>query len=280
MPGNNTTGTPNTEDYNLGRGIIYFGEKNANGTFKPWRDLGNAPAFTVTTDSETLQHFSSRTGLKTLDREVTLSRTMNLGFTVDEWNNENLAMAFSGDSAAPVNAAVAGFAKYELVPAGSLEGGRWYDVQNSAGLKAYDVLSANLTVSTSAAITLIEGTDYTLDTEMGMFFLISTATRVITAVNAGNALDIVVSARAGARAVQSIEALSKTEVKGRLLFISSNAAANGFKRRFYFRQVTLKTEGDLSMIGDDWGAMQFTGAAEQDTLGATLTISNVKPAVV
>ena len=43
MPGPNTTGLPQTEDYNLGRGIIYLATINAT-TGKPdaggWRDVG------------------------------------------------------------------------------------------------------------------------------------------------------------------------------------------------------------------------------------------------
>lgn len=280
MPGNNTTGKPNTEDYNLGRGIPLFAEVKDSGlgTYYAWRDLGNAPAFTVTTDSETLQHFSSREGLKTLDREVVLQRTMNLSFTLDEQNNENLAMTFSGNVTAPTNAAVAGFAEYEMVAVGAIEGGRHYEVMNSSGVRAYDVDSAKLVIKTTAGapVTLVEDTDYELDNEFGTFFLISTAARVITAVTAGEGLDVTLTAKAGAAVLERITALTKTEVKGKLKFISSNAAADGFRREYLWHSVALKAEGDLAMIGDDWSQMQYTGAAEKDANGNTCTITNLK----
>jgi hypothetical protein len=278
MPGPNTLGTPNTDDYNLGRGIIYFAVLDPT-TDAPlyWRDMGNAPAFTISADSETLQHFSSREGLKTLDREVTLQRTLNLSFTLDEWNDENLAALFSATQTEPTNGSVAGFTEYEMVAPGDALGGRWYDVVNSSGVRCYDVDSAKLVIKTTAGspVTLVEDTDYTMDNEMGRFFLISTAARIITMVTAGEGLDVTLTAKAGASDIYKIASLAETEINGAIKFISSNAADDGSRREFTIHKVSLKADGDVAMIGDDWGEMPFTAAAEQNADGDTMTIISV-----
>jgi len=267
MSGPSTTGKTNPEDYNLGRGKLYFAAIDAT-TEKPisWRFLGNAPAFTITTDIETLEHFSSQEGLKTLDKEVTVSRKVTMNWTLDEWNDENLADLFSGGKSTPTNAAVAGFSEYQMVADGDITALRYYDVVNSSGVRAYDLDTGDLTVKTTNAtpVTLALGTDYEEDLEFGRIFLLNSSA-VQTAITNVEGLDITLAAKAGAVDINEVRVQTQTAITGAIKFISENAV-DGFKREFQFHKVTVKADGELALIGDDWGEMPFTGSAESSVL--------------
>lgn len=269
MAGPNTTGLPNTEDYNLGRGIIYIAEIDST-TGRPsasgWRDLGNAPEFNVTVEAETLEHRSSRQGLQTVDKEVLISQDMNLSFALDELNHENLALFFSGSKASHTNVAIAGFAKYEMISAadGGVTLARWYDIVDSSGNRAYDVESSNVTLNNGDDETLlVEGTDYSLDLAQGRIFLLSTASNIA----AGEALDVTLGADGGAKTVSEVRGLSQTNVTVALKFIAENPADDDKQTEYEFHQVDLKADGDFALIGDEFSQMNFTAAAESNTTG-------------
>jgi hypothetical protein len=89
--------SPNTDNYTLGKGVVFFDQLVA-GVYQGERDLGNAPAFTFNIALETLEHYSSRGGLKAKDKEIISQITPGLAFTLDEINKENLALLTLGDT--------------------------------------------------------------------------------------------------------------------------------------------------------------------------------------
>ncbi len=88
---------PNTDNYTLGKGVVFF-DQLVDSVYQGERDLGNAPAFTFNIAIETLEHFSSRGGLKAKDKEIISQITPGLAFTLDEVNKENLALLTLGDT--------------------------------------------------------------------------------------------------------------------------------------------------------------------------------------
>lgn len=274
MPGPNVTGKPNTEDYNLGRGIVYFAPL-VNSVPQGYRDLGNAPEFNISIEVETVEHQSSRQGLRVVDKEVVISQKISLTVTIDELNFENLALFFSGSKATHVNPAKSAQAEFEMVA--SVELGRWYDIKNAAGARAYRFTSTNaLDVDNGTDNTdLVLGTDYELDAEMGRIFLLSTAVNI----SAGEALDITWSLDGTNVDVNEVQALKNSAVVGALKFISVNPAAGDARTEYQFHQVSLKAEGDFSLIGDEFTTMQLSGVAERnetaDADSPTLTIREV-----
>lgn len=88
--------SPNTENYTLGKGVIYFNQM-VNSVYQGERDLGNAPAFSFSLATEKLEHYSSRGGLRAKDKEIVSQITPSLSFTLDEINKENLALLTLGD---------------------------------------------------------------------------------------------------------------------------------------------------------------------------------------
>ena len=89
--------SPSTDNYTLGKGVVFFNQKNAAGVYLGERDLGNAPAFTFNVALEKLEHFSSRGGLKAKDKEIISQITPGLAFTLDEVNKDNLALLTLAD---------------------------------------------------------------------------------------------------------------------------------------------------------------------------------------
>ena len=88
-----STTSPNINNYYIGKGIVSF-KKEGEMTF---RDVGNVPEFEFTPDLETLEHFSSRAGVKTKDRTVVISKKGTLRMVMEEFTAANLALALLGD---------------------------------------------------------------------------------------------------------------------------------------------------------------------------------------
>ena len=93
--------TPNTktENYVFGRGVCYFAPFDANNRPLGERDLGNVPGLTLTVTTEKTEHFSSRTGLKKKDLDITISVAFNSKATIEDISAENLALFLAGSSA-------------------------------------------------------------------------------------------------------------------------------------------------------------------------------------
>jgi hypothetical protein len=81
------------KDYYIGKGIVSF---TPSGGSK--RDLGNVPEFELTPELETLDHYSSREGVRTKDKSVVLTKAMTVRIVMDNWSVENLQMVLLGST--------------------------------------------------------------------------------------------------------------------------------------------------------------------------------------
>jgi len=97
---------PNPNNYSLGRGKLFFDKKMPDGSYEGERDLGNCPNFTVNIATEKLDHFNSRSGLKSKDKTVVLQITPAGAITLDEPNGDNLALTFMTDPTSVTQTAV------------------------------------------------------------------------------------------------------------------------------------------------------------------------------
>lgn len=283
MPGFNATGTPNTKDYNLGRGTVYFAAfptGSATGRSDAgYRDLGNCPEFNISVDVETLEHQSSQEGLKVTDKEFVISQKVNLSLSLDEINFENGALFFSGtagDGTYLNTPAISGIEAaaatgISLVSTANFTAGRWYDIADASGNRAYDILAANLRLNAvaTAGTDYVQVTDYTVDEKMGRVFIPSVG--AIATANAEVFMEL--APDGGAVAADEISALAVSSVSGSLKFISENPTASDHQTEYEFHQVSLKADGDFSLIGDEFTTMQLTGVAERNTLFTALGAS-------
>jgi hypothetical protein len=276
MPGVNTTGKPQTTDIRLGRGAIHFASLDPV-TRKPlgFRHLGNCIALTLNVESETLEHFSSRTGVRSVDKEIILSQKVGVSLTLDENNFQNWALFLSGTAtkgvANPAATTVAG----RLITADAFKGFS-YQLENASGNRLFD-LSANgvgaalLTVRTGGSAwgtgttNLLEGTDYEVDRKWGTIFLLSTGSTHVDGANLW--FEYTTSGTSQEKVVDQVDILTQTSISGFLRYVGINAANNDKQECIDLHSVTLKADGELPLISDEYTSMTLVGSAERNETG-------------
>lgn len=273
----NFSGAPNTRNYLLGRGAIYVSALSAStGLPADYRHLGNAPAFSMTVEEETLEHQSSLSGLKVTDARVVLSKEIQFSFELDEIEDNNLELFLSGTSSNVTNPAVAGFTNNTLIPSAVL--GRWYDLQTTAGVRAYDIQDgSDIALSEDplgSPTSLVEGTDYETDLVNGRIRLLSTATNVAD----GEDVGLVLAADAGpTSAYERIDALAGSNTqKYAVKFVSINPQDGNRNTEYEFAKASLSADGEMGLISDEFATMGFSGVAEASTeRGFTLYVTSI-----
>lgn len=266
MPGPNTSGTPDPGDYIFGRGEVFAAlldddDEPSTG----YVHLGNCPELSQNVATEKVEHFSSMSGIKTIDATAIIQTTAKLNFTLEEFNEYNLAKFLKASVATITNPAVAGIA--ERVGAYTdVELGRWYDFKTDAGVRAYDIDATKVTLEKDGApdVALVEGTDFELDLIWGRFKLLSTAVNIA----AGDDVNFTLAADGTAVAsYRRIEGLQDVGQKYEIVFIFKNAANAAKQLKISFHKVSLEPNGDLSLIqsGTEYGQMQFECSCEESS---------------
>lgn len=268
MSGINTAGVTQPADLLLGRGRLYGAPIQTSGLPGAYRFFGNTNEIKISQNTEKLSHKSSQHGLKVIDKEVIISQEANVTISFEEINWDNLALFFSGTTIAGVsadNAAVAGFVdqiQYGTAAGEKVPPGRWYDLRNGvAGARAYDLNLTN-TVIKIGATTLVVTTDYELDNKLGLVFIKNSATVIGTA--AGDDLIATITAKATAKLMDEVKALTTTPVPIALKFVSENAADSDRMSEYQIHKIGLKATGDLSLISDDFAACGLEGLMESN----------------
>jgi hypothetical protein len=265
MPGFNTSGAPNTRDYTLGRGRLYFGKHTSTGAVDAdgLRDLGNVPEMTTTIAVEDLTHQSSRSGLKITDARCTISQEIGLSFQLDEQNLTNMADWMSATVETFNNPHDTTFAAADSIVSASIKLGRWYELKDDNGVRVYDLGATGLVYTlvedpggTPAALA---ANDYEIDLQMGLVRFLGTGTSTLP-----EASEIGFGITTGASTAQDLDqvnALKVSQVEGTLIFIQENACDSDNKTEYRFHKVTLSADGDLTGISDEIATMGFTGVA-------------------
>lgn len=270
MPGVNRTGLPNINDLWIGKGALYLAALDPT-TYKPthFRHLGNSPGFNLNLETEVLEHFSSRSGIKQQDREIILSQKIGLSITLDYLDFDNLSLFLSGSTAKDqTNSARTVTTTDRLVHADALKG-REYELRDANELRLFDLHTSGLVLKSHAttvgsATTLVEGEDYTLDRTWGTFFLLSTGSRH----SDGNSVWFSYTPNGSSeKLIDVVNMLTQTKVSGFLRFKGINPANSNKQMMVDFHSVSLKAEGELSLIGEDYSTMTLTGVAERNEIG-------------
>lgn len=117
--------SPSTDNYYVGKGKISF-KAEGEATF---RDIGNVSSLETTPEVTTLEHFSSREGVRKKDKEVVTEKKMTVAMVMDEWTAENLAMALLGDISTDLD----GNKVIDIFSRNSFEGELKYEGTNEIG---------------------------------------------------------------------------------------------------------------------------------------------------
>jgi len=268
MPGFNELGTPNTLDYVLGKGKLFFSENDpTTGLPVALRDLGNTPSMNVSIEVESREHKNSSDCLAQVDALFITSQKLNLSFQLDEINFENLNDFLSGDTDTYDNPH--DVTHTDVIIDTTVELGRWYELRKAtAGLpRVYnlDAVGVVYTIEKDGApdVLLVEGTDYEIDEQFGLIFFKTTAVNIA----AGNVAQW--SITTGATTPQNLDrvrALRRALVEGTLVFRQDNANDCGQRNLYRFHRAQLTGDGELPLIGDEESVMSFTGIAGINSL--------------
>lgn len=84
--------SPDIRNYTIGKGVCHV----LTAEDSDWRDVGNVPVFEFTPNLTTLDHYSSRSGVKKKDRKVVTEKSGTLKLVMEEWTLQNLRIALLG----------------------------------------------------------------------------------------------------------------------------------------------------------------------------------------
>ena len=242
-----------------------------------FRHVGNATAFNLNVETEKLEHQSSRSGVRSVDREVILQQKIGLTLTIDEITNfDNLSLFLSGATTASNTnqASQSSIAFLELVS--SVQKGRSIEIRDSLNRRYYDISrnGAHLTVmtGTSGSLTsgdvaeLALGTDYEVDYIWGTILILEGSSHVN-----GDAIFIEYTSQAGAGGIEAdydqVNMLTESKVSAFLRFKGINPANSDRQILVDLHSVSLSADGDLSLIGEEFAELTLTGVAERNELG-------------
>lgn len=245
--------SPDTRNYSLGKGILYFDRFDADGNLAGELDLGNAPACSLTPTVESLDHFSSRQGLREKDLSIEVSLGLTVKFTLDEYSADNLNLALLGDRTIATESQPAGHQVNDVITGYS---GKWtklfrrHLVNNDA--------SPVVVTDVAGTTTYVEGTDYELDAVIGRL-------KVITGGSISDGDTLHVDYDYEATTFPVINPATVSPVQGQLRFVGHPDQGPQYEGEFW--KAKLKCTSDINFITDDWGTLEFEAEIQKDESG-------------
>lgn len=252
----------------LGRGELHFSLFRP-GTQTPsgFRYIGNTPEFNLTIASENLDHFNSDRGIREKDNSIVIETTRTGSFITDVISAENLALFFFGSSGIIAQTTATGTVETLT----DVSRGRSYQLgattNNPTGVR-----SVTITTIVVGATPLVLGTDYTVDTELGIITILPGSTVVL----GDGTSDVVVTYNRAAVSREQIIS-GTTPIEGALRFISYNPT--GPKRDFYMAYVKMTPNGDFALKGEDWQQIPFNLEILSPASGVPAILADGRPYV-
>ncbi len=231
---------PNKQ-YVLGRGKVHFA-RFLSGTTTPdgFRYIGNTPEFSMTIESEELDHYDSDEGIREKDDSVPLEVNRSGSLITDNIDPKNVALFFFGSDSVVSQAAVA--SSVETLT--SVKEGYGYRLgQSPSNPTGYFGIDTAGFLVKKGATTLVAGTDYTMDFDNGLLQFIETSTIVAD----GDNIDVTYAVKSTTR-TRVIS--GSNPVEGAMLYVTKNP--KGDDCTFYMPYVKITPNGDYSLKGDEW----------------------------
>jgi hypothetical protein len=229
-------------NYTLGRGKVHFarflpGTTTPDGFFY----IGNTPEFSLTIESEALDHYSSDEGIREKDDSVPLEVNRTGSLTTDNIDPKNVALFFFGAESTVTQAVVAA-APFVI---NDIHAGHSYKL-GSTGINPAGHFGINATgltvVLNPGSITLNVNTDYTIDLDMGIISFVAGGAAI-----EGGDVTVTYAIRGSSR---SRVLSGSTPVEGAMIYRTKNP--KGADCNFYMPYVKITPNGDYALKGDEW----------------------------
>lgn len=244
----------NGKNYVLGRGKVFFDRFPANAIINAStqgegeRYLGNTPEFSMTSETEDLDHYDSDGGIKNKDDSVQLTKDFTGQFTCDNVVDENVALFVQGDASIITQTAATG----EIDIVTSAKRGRFYQLGVSDVLPSGVRNISNVVIKKGGApgwaTTVVQAGNYEVDPELGRIYIEADAPAI-------NNEDIQITYNVGAYTRSQVVS-SSNAIYGAVRFIADNP--KGPNKDYYFPYCKLAPDGDYNLKGDEWQTMGFT----------------------
>jgi hypothetical protein len=229
-------------NYTLGRGKVYFarflpGTTTPDGFFY----IGNTPEFSLTIESEALDHYSSDEGIREKDDSVPLEVNRTGSMTTDNIDPKNVALFFFGADSTVTQSVVAS-APFVI---NDIHAGHSYKL-GSTGINPAGHFGINATgltvVKNPGSVTLNINTDYVIDLDMGIISFVAGG-----AAAEGDDVTVTYAIRASSR---SRVLSGSTPVEGAMIYRTKNP--KGADCAFYMPYCKITPNGDYALKGDEW----------------------------
>lgn len=242
------------KNYVLGRGRVFFDRFAANAVVTALtrgdgeRYIGNCPEFSMTSESEDLEHFDSDSGVRVKDGAVQLTLNRSGSFTCDNISAENIALYFLGQASTLTQAGSVGVVEAFTL---GVQRGLFYQLGVTEARPSGVRSIANVVVKKGAGFTttVTMTGNYQVDEVGGRIYIEASATDIPNDTPIQVTYDIQASTRE-----QIIS--SSSSIYGSIRFVADNPT--GANRDFFLPYVKLAPDGDYNLKGDDWQAMGFT----------------------
>jgi hypothetical protein len=227
-----------TKVYTLGRGMLLFRPVGETG----FEDFGNVKDFSLTVETEKLEHYSTASGIKVKDAEIVKSQDFNVSFEIDELRIETLEK-FVLASRTDANI-TAGSVTDEAI--NSVKQGFWYKLAHE---KIKRTPAPVVTDDASSPTTYTENVDYVIDYEAGAIYIVPDG-------NITDGTNLKIDYSYDAMTKTTLQSGEKYQIVGTLWFKGDPPKGQVLD---VIGDVSLTPSGELKLIGDDWLSVKFEG---------------------
>lgn len=228
----------------LGRGKIYIDRLTSAFARTGEAFVGNVSVFEITPSPEEIKKFSSATAAAPQTCSDVIRQSLALRMVGDEFSAENLARALYGDTST-VSQTGASVTDESITAVGT---DRYYPV-------LYRNISAVTVTSDPAGTTYDVDDDYTVDATEGRIYIVDGG-----AITAGTAL--LVDYTYATIALNTVRGMNQTSVRCYIRFVGD--PARGATQTVEIWRASVRADGAIGLISDDYGEWTLTGDIESD----------------
>lgn len=233
-----------TERYFRGQGRLTIATRDLGGAIDSgFRFLGNVPELTISTETEQIDHNESYTGRSLKDMEIVKKEMVNISFSLESFTKENLALVLAGSYSVIDSATV-------VAEPITLYTGSWNPLKN---INISDFASLEI-----GAVTLNEGSDYTIDLKSGMIWIPANT----LAVTDGDAAEATYDFGTSEKIIAMTGGRNKDYY---LRFDGLNTVENNSPVILDFYKARLRSSGDIPLITDELSKLQVEGSVLFDS---------------
>lgn len=260
------------KNYTLGRGELYFGRYYPGTRIAmPQMYIGNTTEITLTTETDTLDHYDSDHGIRVKDDSVLLEKNTTGTFITDHISPQNIALMLLGGDGTVTQAA----ASAQTATLDPVQKGRRYQLgvtpQNPIGVRGISNVSVQASPGGGSSVTLVADVDYKVDADTGSILFL-TSGLVLTDDPDDS---VVVTYNVVATSYLQIVSGAEGQVEGELFYRSYNPKGMAFDYLWPFVQI--RPDGDFNLKGDEWQAINFAFEALKRDDETAVTYVNGRP---